>query len=41
MPFAALLLDAKFMREWTYAAVVPAIVILAIAARIRIERAAT
>jgi hypothetical protein len=29
------------MREWTYAAVVPAIVILAIAARIRIERAAT
>ena len=41
MPFAALLLDAKFMRVWTYAVVVPAIVILAIATRMKNERAAT
>ena len=41
MPFAALLLDAKFMRAWTYAAVVPAIVILAIAARMKSERVPT
>ena len=40
-PFAALLLDAKFMRPWTYAVVVPAVVVLAIAARMKSERAAT
>ncbi len=38
LPFAAILLDAKFMTVWTYAMVVPGVVVVAIAARLRNER---
>jgi hypothetical protein len=39
LPFVAILIDAKFMRVWTYALLVPAIAVAAVAFRLRDGRA--